>query len=100
RNFFGNNIIYSPDSRTGDNVLLGTKVHIPVDGPLRENVGLLGSPPFEIPRMVNRDKELLGLISDKERHRRLPLKNLHNLVTAVLFVAAQWLILFLTLAIW
>ncbi|MDX8525365.1 non-ribosomal peptide synthetase [Mesorhizobium sp. MSK_1335] len=99
-NFFGNNIIYSPDSRAGDNCLLGTKVHVPVDGPMRENVGLLGSPPFEIPRMVNRDKELLGLISDKERNRRLPLKNLHNLVTALMFVAAQWLILFLTLAIW
>ena len=39
---------------------------------VRENVGLLGSPPFEIPRMVNRDKELLGLISDQERRRRLP----------------------------
>lgn len=100
RNFFGNNIIYSPDSRTGDNCLLGTKVHVPVDGPIRENVGLLGSPPFEIPRMVNRDRELLGLISDKERSRRLPLKNLHNLVTALMFLAAQWLILFLTLAIW
>ena len=100
RNFFGNNIIYSPDSRTGDNCLLGTKVHVPVDGPIRENVGLLGSPPFEIPRMVNRDKELLGVISADERRRRLPLKNLHNLITAVLFVAAQWLILFLTLAIW
>ncbi|TIV06318.1 MAG: peptide synthetase, partial [Mesorhizobium sp.] len=43
RNFFGNNIIYSPDSRVGDNCLLGTKVHVPVDGPVRENVGLLGS---------------------------------------------------------
>ncbi len=100
RNFFGNNIIYSPDSRTGYNVLLGTKVHVPVDGPVRENVGLLGSPPFEIPRIVNRDKELLGLISDEERKRRLPLKNLHNGMSAVLFVFSQWLILFLTLAIW
>jgi len=100
RNFLGNNIVYSPDSRTGDNVLLGTKAHVPVDGPVRENVGLLGSPPFEIPRMVNRDRELLGLISPEERRRRLPLKNAHNAVTAVLFVAAQWLILFVTLAIW
>ncbi len=100
RNFFGNNIFYSPDSRTGDNCLLGTKVHVPVDGPVRENVGLLGSPPFEIPRMVNRDKELLDLISGSERRRRITRKNVHNAVTAVLFVAAQWLILFATLAIW
>lgn len=100
RNFFGNNIFYSPDSRTGDNCLLGTKVHVPVDGPVRENVGLLGSPPFEIPRIVNRDKELLDLISETERRRRVVLKNLHNAVTMLLFVGAQWLILFATLAIW
>ncbi|BCP52258.1 peptide synthetase [Kaistia sp. 32K] len=100
RNFFGNNIFYSPDARAGDNCLLGTKVHVPVDGPVRENVGLLGSPPFEIPRMVNRDKELLGLISEAERKQRVRLKNLHNLGTAILFVFAQWLFLFATLAIW
>ncbi len=100
RNFFGNNIYYPSDARTGDNCLLGTKVLVPVDGPVRENVGLLGSPPFEIPRMVSRDRELLGLVSNEERRRRLPLKNLHNAATAIMFVAAQWAILFVTLAIW
>ena len=100
RNFFGNNIFYSSDAKTGENVLLATKVLVPIDGEVRSNVGLLGSPPFEIPRMVNRDKELLGLVSDEERRRRLPKKNLHNLITAAMFVAAQWAILFVTLAIW
>lgn len=51
-NYLGNNIHYPPGGRTGANVLLGTKTMIPIDGPVRENVGLLGSPPFEIPRMV------------------------------------------------
>lgn len=100
RNYLGNNIYYPPDGRTGDNCLLGTKVMIPVDGPLRENVGLLGSPCFEIPRMVNRDKELLDSIGEDERRRSLMSKNLHNAVTALLFLAAQWVMLFATLAIW
>ena len=41
--------------RTGDNCLLATKVMVPISGSVRENVGLLGSPPFEIPRSVERD---------------------------------------------
>ncbi|RUY61299.1 Pls/PosA family non-ribosomal peptide synthetase, partial [Mesorhizobium sp. M7A.F.Ca.CA.001.05.1.1] len=100
RNYLGNNIYYPPDGRTGDNVLLGTKVMVPIDGPLRENVGLLGSPAFEIPRMVNRDKELIAGIDEDDRRRRIPLKNRHNLVTILLFVATQWVMLFATLAIW
>ena len=43
-NYLGNNIHYPPDGRTGSNCLLGTKVMIPIDGPVRENVGLLISP--------------------------------------------------------
>ena len=100
RNYFGNNIYYPPDGCTGDNVLLGTKVMVPIDGPMRENVGLLGSPSFEIPRMVSRDKELLNGVSEEQRKHRLKFKNRYNTVTALLFVFAQWLMLFVTLAIW
>lgn len=100
RNYLGNNIYYPPDGRTGDNVLLGTKVMVPVDGPLRENVGLLGSPAFEIPRIVNRDKELIAGVDEADRRQRIPHKNRHNLVTILLFVATQWVMLFATLAIW
>ncbi len=99
-NFLGNNIYFPPDGRTGANCLLGTKVMIPIDGPLRENVGLLGSPCFEIPRMVNRDKELLDGIGEDERRRCVRSKNLHNAVTVLLFLAAQWFMLFATLVIW
>ncbi|ESW68238.1 non-ribosomal peptide synthetase [Mesorhizobium sp. C277A] len=100
RNYLGNNIYYPPDGRTCDNVLLGTKVMIPIDGPVRENVGLLGSPAFEIPRMVNRDKELIAGVDEADRRRRIPHKNRHNLVTILLFLATQWVMLFVTLAIW
>jgi non-ribosomal peptide synthetase-like protein len=100
RNYFGNNIFYPPDGRTGDNCLLGTKVMVPIDGPLRENVGLLGSPSFEIPRIVNRDKELIANIEEADRLARLRRKNFHNLRTGLMFLAAQWLMLFATIAIW
>ncbi|WP_245295611.1 Pls/PosA family non-ribosomal peptide synthetase [Rhizobium rhizosphaerae] len=99
RNYFGNNIFFPPGGRTGENVLLGTKVMVPVDGPLRENVGLLGSPPFEIPRMVKRDKDLIQGVSDEERRARLPHKNRHNFVTMSLYLVVQWVALFVTLAI-
>src|SRR5918997_1647880 len=52
RSFFGNNIAYPSEGRTGDNCLLATKVMVPIDGKVREGVGLLGSPCFEIPRSV------------------------------------------------
>jgi non-ribosomal peptide synthetase-like protein len=50
RNFLGNNIVFPAGARTGSNVLLATKVMVPLDGPVRSDVGLLGSPAFEIPR--------------------------------------------------
>lgn len=100
RNYLGNNIHYPPGGRTGENVLLGTKTMIPVDGPVRENVGLLGSPPFEIPRMVERDKSMLGALSEDERRRRLAAKNRYNAVTAALFLATRWLFVFASLMAW
>ena len=52
RNFLGNDIAYPAGARTGDNCLLATKVMVPIDGEVRRDVGLLGSPAFEIPRTV------------------------------------------------
>ena len=53
-NFIGNNIAYPAGGRTGYNCLIATKAMIPLDGEIREGVGLLGSPSFEIPRSVER----------------------------------------------
>jgi non-ribosomal peptide synthetase-like protein len=99
-NYLGNNIHYPPDGRTGANCLLGTKVMIPIDGPVRENVGLLGSPCFEIPRIVERDKALIGSFDTEARQERLHHKNRYNLATASLFLFFRWLLLFATLVIW
>ncbi len=93
-NYLGNDIHYPPDGRTGANCLLGTKVMIPIDGPVRENVGLLGSPAFEIPRMVERDREVCNALSIEERRQRIRRKNVHNLVTALVFLATRFAFFF------
>jgi non-ribosomal peptide synthetase-like protein len=84
RNFLGNNIAYPAAGRTGDDCLLATKVMIPVSGPVRDGVGLLGSPCFEIPRSVRRDHQFDHLAAGPQRRRRLAAKNRHNAVTMVL----------------
>jgi non-ribosomal peptide synthetase-like protein len=71
RNFLGNHIAYPSGGRTGDNCLLATKVMVPLDGEVREGVGLLGSPCFEIPRSVERDSRFDHLREGDELRRRL-----------------------------
>jgi non-ribosomal peptide synthetase-like protein len=90
RNFLGNRIAYPAQGRTGDNCLLATKVMVPLDGRIREGVGLLGSPPFEIPRTVERDNRL-DITSARERRRRLSAKNRHNAVTILLYLLVRWI---------
>nr|WP_308013678.1 Pls/PosA family non-ribosomal peptide synthetase [Streptomyces sp. REN17] len=88
--FLGNHIAYPVGGRTGANVLLATKVMVPLDGELREGVGLLGSPPFEIPRTVERDTRFDHLREGDELRRRLAAKNRHNLRTMGLFLLLRW----------
>lgn len=94
RNFLGNAIAYPSGGRTGDNCLLGTKVLIPLDGEVRENVGLLGSPCFEIPRSVQRDSRFDHLKDGNELRRRLRAKNWHNTVTIALHLLVRWFHIF------
>jgi non-ribosomal peptide synthetase-like protein len=94
-NFVGNNIAYPAGGRTGANCLLATKTMIPLDGPIREGVGLLGSPCFEIPRSVERDSRFDHLRTGEELHTRLTAKNWYNLRTIGVFLAARWLHVFL-----
>ncbi len=89
--FFGNNIAYPAGGRTGDNCLIATKAMIPLDGEIREGVGLLGSPSFEIPRSVERDSRFDHLSTGDELRRRLRAKNWHNLRTMGIFLLGRWL---------
>jgi non-ribosomal peptide synthetase-like protein len=90
RNFMGNNITLPAGAKIGHNVLLGTKVLVPIDGPVRENVGLLGSPPFEIPRSVARDAQFDHLKTSAELPRRLRAKLRHNIASMATFLLFRW----------
>lgn len=100
RNFLGNAILYPPHGRTGENCLLGTKVMIPTAGPLRENVGLLGSPCFEIPRSVRRDSQFDYYKQADVRRQRLQRKNASNLLTMVFFLLSNCIALNITTVAW
>ncbi|MEU3352845.1 Pls/PosA family non-ribosomal peptide synthetase [Streptomyces sp. NPDC037389] len=93
-NFLGNNIAYPAGGRTGDGCLLATKTMIPVSGPVKEATGLLGSPPFEIPRSVERDHRFGHLGTGSDRRRRIAAKNRHNAVTVALFLTVRCLYVF------
>jgi non-ribosomal peptide synthetase-like protein len=93
-NFLGNDIVYPAGGRTGDNCLLATKVMVPLEGPIREGVGLLGSPAFEIPRTVDRDGRFDHLATGDERRRRLAAKDRYNFRTMGLYLFVRWLHLF------
>jgi non-ribosomal peptide synthetase-like protein len=95
RNFFGNDITYPAGGRTGENCLLGIKVMVPLEGKLREGVGLLGSPPFEIPRSVERDSQFDHLRTGEALRRGLAAKNRFNLGTMGIFLFTRWLGVFL-----
>ena len=57
---------------------------IPIDGPVRENVGLLGSPCFEIPRAVERDKNFNHVAGRRGPARAAHARRTcHNIVTMV-----------------
>ncbi|MFE2013588.1 Pls/PosA family non-ribosomal peptide synthetase [Streptomyces sp. NPDC059491] len=93
--FLGNLIAYPARARTGDNCLLATKVMVPVDGKIRENVGLLGSPSFEIPRSVLRDHSFDEVRTEDELARRLAAKSRHNALTMAWYLLTTWFYLFL-----
>jgi len=92
--FLGNRIAFPAQARIGDNCLLGTKAMVPIDGKIRENVGLLGSPCFEIPRTVERDTGL-AVMREAELRHRLAAKNRHNLITMLLWLLVRWGFVFL-----
>ena len=92
--FLGNRIVWTAGSRVGDDCLIATKTLVPTDGRVRTGVGLLGSPPFEIPRTVARDSMFGHLHTGLDLHDRLRAKNRYNRRTIALAVAFRWGALF------
>lgn len=99
RNYLGNEIRFPAGARTGDNVLFATKAMVPLAGPTRSGVGLLGSPPFEIPRSVARDQRLQSLGEGPERRARLRAKTRHNVGTMALHLLCDYVLLLAMLLI-
>lgn len=91
--YLGNDIFYPANARVGRNCLLATKVMIPLDGAVRENTGLLGSPCFEIPRITRQD-ECIADIDEITKQNRIKQKNLSNIISAAGFLFFQWLFFF------
>ena len=89
-NFLGNEVVYPPQGRTGDNCLLATKVLVPIDGEIRENVGALGSPSFRIPRSVERDSRFAQVAHGDDFPRRLAAKDRYNRATIRWVLLARW----------
>jgi len=94
RNFVGNGVTYPAGARVGDDCLIATKAMVPIAGPVREGVGLLGSPCFEIPRTVSRDHRFDHLATGPERRRRLAAKNRYNAATIGWYLLVRWFYLF------
>jgi non-ribosomal peptide synthetase-like protein len=93
-NFLGNAVAYPSGGRVGENCVIATKAMVPLDGPVRANVGLLGSPCFEIPRSATTDDRFDQLRTGEEFRRRLRAKNRHNIGTMGLFLAVRWVYAF------
>lgn len=99
RNFIGNDVTYPAGGATGDNCLLAIKAMVPIEGKVREGVGLLGSPPFEIPRSVERDSRFDHLRTGEALRRGLAAKNRFNRRTIAIFLLTRWVGLLLVVLI-
>ena len=97
--YLGNDVRYPAGSRVGEGCLIATKAAVPTEGPVRANVGLLGSPAFEIPRSVARDHRFDHFKQPGVLEKRLRLKLRSNLVTAALYLLRSWLLVVWTMVI-
>lgn len=91
-NFLGNIILVPPGSKAGDNCLLATKVMLPIDGKVRSNVGLLGSPAFEIPRTVGTDRNFAADLTPKQKRSLLRWKLAANTASMLSVMGAHWIL--------
>src|SRR5439155_22420143 len=71
-----------------------------LDGKVREQVGLLGAPCFEIPRTVERDTQFDHLRTGEVLRRGLAAKKRYNLRTIGLFLFTRWIGVFLFAALY
>jgi non-ribosomal peptide synthetase-like protein len=92
RSFLGNSLLIPPGGRLGDDCLLATKAMVPMHGPVREGVGLLGSPAFEIPRTVARDRVFPEFQDPAAKARALRWKLASNSATMAAYLLSRFVL--------
>ncbi len=92
--YIGNFVQVPANAAIGPNCLIGTKTAVPLEGPVRSGVGLLGSPAFEIPRSVERDLTINRYDDPQIRDDRIRLKLRSNLLSLALYLARSWILAF------
>ena len=97
--YIGNLVHYPAGSRVGADCLIATKAAVPIDGPPRTGVGILGSPAFEIPRSVTRDQRFDHLKAPSVLQERLRLKLRSNLGTLALYLLRTWFLIIISVVL-
>ena len=92
--FLGNNIYFPSSACIGDNCLLASKVMLPIDDQERADIGLLGSPAFEIPRRNRNEVTFNPVPQDAQGYARLHSKNSFNLRTIGIYLLCNWIAVF------
>ncbi|MEP1208760.1 MAG: Pls/PosA family non-ribosomal peptide synthetase [Rhizobiaceae bacterium] len=95
--YLGNDLHYPTGAMVGENCLVATKAMLPIDGEMRVGVGVLGSPPFEIPRPQQDDDRLDYYKRDGVLEQHLWLKLKSNLRTLAWFMLRNWSVGFFSL---
>ncbi len=95
--YLGNNVFYPAEARVGPNCLIATKAAVPIEGPVRTDVGILGSPAFEIPRSVARDQRFDHYKQPGVIEGRLRAKLRSNLQTVGIYLLRNYVLIFLGL---
>ena len=96
--YLGNDLHFPTAAKIGENCLVATKALIPINGELREDVGILGSPPFEIPRSMGADKKYEKYNQPDVLQHHLAMKLKSNLITLGWFMVRDWSVGFFLLA--
>ncbi len=89
--YLGNDLRYPVGAKVGADCMIATKAMLPIEGKLHEGVGILGSPPIEIPRSVARDGRFDHYKKPGIFEQRLKMKLKSNLITLGLFMLRAYI---------
>ncbi len=84
--YLGNDLRYPVGARVGMDCMIATKAMLPIEGEVQEGVGILGSPPIQIPRSVARDGRFDHYKKPGIFEQRLAMKLRSNLITLGLYM--------------